>query len=210
MKKTVLKIVSLLLCLMIGLVAFACQPTPPDDGNLDEIDLNVDPQIEAELRIAVKNDKAEIDAMQKVMDAFQELYPNVTYDLVPITDYEATIMGDVASGLVYDVMWAADAYVTLFADEDLLLNLDTFIEKSGFDKTLYYDSLIRLGQYTTSIADIIYGTARHIVFRIISRRAHWKKSSSEIYVRWRKGSSLTRKLSGRTLYDITPNLQTKR
>ena len=26
--------------------------------------------------------------------------------------------------------------------------------------------------YTTSIADIIYGTARHIVFRIISRRAH--------------------------------------
>ena len=78
MKKTVLKIVSLLLCLMIGLVAFACQPTPPDDGNLDEIDLNVDPQIEAELRIAVKNDKAEIDAMQKVMDAFQELYPNVT------------------------------------------------------------------------------------------------------------------------------------
>ena len=122
MKKTVLKIVSLLLCLMIGLVAFACQPTPPDDGNLDEIDLNVDPQIEAELRIAVKNDKAEIDAMQKVMDAFQELYPNVTYDLVPITDYEATIMGDVASGLVYDVMWAADAYVTLFADEDLLLN----------------------------------------------------------------------------------------
>ena len=150
MKKTVLKIVSLLLCLMIGLVAFACQPTPPDDGNLDEIDLNVDPQIEAELRIAVKNDKAEIDAMQKVMDAFQELYPNVTYDLVPITDYEATIMGDVASGLVYDVMWAADAYVTLFADEDLLLNLDTFIEKSGFDKTLYYDSLIRLGQYKHS------------------------------------------------------------
>ena len=59
-------------------------------------------------------------------------------------------MGDVASGLVYDVMWAADAYVTLFADEDLLLNLDTFIEKSGFDKTLYYDSLIRLGQYKHS------------------------------------------------------------
>lgn len=150
MKKRLWRTLLVALCVVMAIGCFGCGHGGGGNEDLDEIDLAVDKDIDATLRIAVKNDKAEIAAMQKVMDAFQGVYKNVKYDLVPITDYEATIMGDVASGLVYDVMWAADAYVTLFADEGLLLNLDTFIEKADFDKSLYYDSLIRLGQYKHS------------------------------------------------------------
>ncbi len=116
----------------------------------ETLDLNVDKNITATLRIAVKNDPTEINAMQKVQDGFNKVYPNVKFDRKPITDYESTIMGDVASGMTYDIMWAADSYVTLFADSDLLQNLDPFIRKSGFDTSLYYDSLIKLGQYKHS------------------------------------------------------------
>lgn len=145
----------LFVVLMIALTALfgvtACVNSGPgSDIDPDTLDLNVDPNVTAKLRIAVKNDPTEIAAMQKVQDGFNELYPNVTFERVPITDYESTIMGDVASGIAYDVMWAADSYVTLFADSDLLENLDPFIEKSGFDTSLYYDSLIKLGQYKHS------------------------------------------------------------
>ncbi len=147
------RFISLLAAAAMAVTLVGCTP---DDGSGDEItdpneiDLNVDHNIDATLRIAVKNDVTEIDAMQKVQDGFNKLYPNVKFDRVPITDYESTIMGDVASGIYYDVMWAADSYVTLFADSDLLQNLDPFIEASGFDTSLYYDSLMQLGKYKHS------------------------------------------------------------
>jgi multiple sugar transport system substrate-binding protein len=108
---------------------------------------DIDTNTTATMQIAVKNDVTEIAAMQQVIAGFNEIYPNVKFNLAPITDYEATIMGNVAAGIVYDVMWVADSYVTLFADSDLLENLDTYIDDTGFDTSLYYDSLIHLGQY---------------------------------------------------------------
>lgn len=142
----------IVLCLSMVLCVAGCvrsggggSVTDPDDLNLD-----VDPNIDATLRIAVKNDVTEIAAMQAVQDGFNETYPNVKFNVVPISDYESTIMGDVASGIVYDILWVADSYVTLFADSGLLQSLDPFIEKAEFDTSLYYDSLIKLGQYKHS------------------------------------------------------------
>lgn len=151
MSKLAQKCFSIALCLVVALSMAACGGV---GGGIiedpDKVNLDVDSNISAELRIAVRNDTEEIETMQKVMAGFNKKYKNVTYDLVPITNYEQTVMGDLASGLYYDVMWAADAYVSLFADENILLNLDSFIERSNFDKSLYYDSLVKLGQYKHS------------------------------------------------------------
>lgn len=116
----------------------------------DNLDLNIDPNITATLEVAIMNEGGEIKAIEKVEEGFKKIFPNVTIKKNKITNYEQTLMGDVAGGVVYDVMWVADQYVTLFADENLLESLDPFINKSGFDTSLYYDSVIRLGKYQHS------------------------------------------------------------
>ena len=140
------KIITLILTLIFSTVFFVgCNETLPGE-DVNSIDLNVDPATTATLRIAIMNEPGEIAMMEELERGFKQKYPNVSLKIQKLTNYEQAIQGDVASGVVYDIMWVSDQYVTLFADSDLIDNLDPLIEKSGFDTSLYYDSVIKLGQ----------------------------------------------------------------
>ncbi len=142
------KLVCFLLALCCSLALFAGCTKPSDGGSVDpdKLDLNIDSNIKETLRVAIMNEPGEIATINELEKGFKKLYPNVTIKVQKITNYEQSIQGDVAAGVVYDVMWVSDQYVSLFADSGLLESLDPFIEKSGFDTSLYYDSVIKLGQ----------------------------------------------------------------
>ncbi len=146
MKKFV-SMLLVMLCIVISITVTACGKNP--NGQVidpDTLDLTVDPNVSATLNVAIMNEAGEISAFEKIEEGFNELYPNVKLKLQKITNYEQTIMGDVSAGIVYDLMWVSDQYVTLFAEENLIENLDPFIQKSGFDTSLYHDSVIKLGK----------------------------------------------------------------
>lgn len=138
----------LVLCCLLSCAFFVGCDDSRDSGIIDPdtLDLNIDANVKDTLRIAIMNEPGEIATMSKLEEGFKKFYPNVSLNIQKITNYEQTIQGDVSAGVVYDIMWVSDQYVTLFADSDLLENLDPFIQKSGFDTSLYYDSVIKLGQ----------------------------------------------------------------
>lgn len=143
------RIISLLLALaIIATIPFAvsCGKKGAQDVDPSDLNLEVDPEVSVTLKIAIMNEDGEVKTIEKLEEGFNKKYPNVKFKNQKITNYEQTIQGDVAAGVVYDLMWVSDQYVTLFAESNLLENLDPYIEKSGFDKSLYYDSVIKLGQ----------------------------------------------------------------
>ena len=144
------KLLCILLTALLVLALAACghgvpggTTTPPDE--LDP-DIDIDTNIEATLSIAFSNDAVERKMIDAAVEGFQKTYPNVTFEYTPVSSYESTIMGDVASGISYDILWVSDSYVSTFARQGMLANLDAFIEESGFDTSLYYDSMMRMGQ----------------------------------------------------------------
>jgi len=126
------------------LVAFcACGKSGNDSESLN---INLDKNIKATLSVAFENDKSEETTVIAAEEAFKKNYPNVTFDNVKITGYQSALMGDIASGISYDVLWVADEVVTVFAQNNVLENLDPYMQASGFDSSLYYEAMMKLGQ----------------------------------------------------------------
>lgn len=149
--KTMLLSLALCLCLCLGLAGCGGTPTP---GASYDPDLDVDPDITATLNIAILNTNEERNIMQELTTGFKTMYPNVSFTFTQLTTYETGIIQAIQEGLMLDVLWVPDAYVTSMADSNLLLDLTEYIEAEAassasdkFDVNDYYPSMIKLGQY---------------------------------------------------------------
>ncbi len=145
--KKILSVVIALLLMGTVCAATACSGgatlADPDDYEVGQVDVN----IEATLDVACLNTTQEKELMQDLAKGFQAIYKNVKFRYTTLTDYEAGIAQEIVAGTQLDVIWVPDAYVTSLADEGLLYNLDKYIEETGFDTSLYDETMMALGKY---------------------------------------------------------------
>ncbi len=147
MKKFLLKAVAVVLTLVTSAAFFAgCKQKDPSSAD-GEIDLNVDKNTSATVRVGIQQSKSEREIIEAFAGEFKKTYPNVTIDIVEMSgNYTETLISAVRVGDVPDVLWVRDEDVTYYAANDILLNLDECMEKSGFDATQYYQSMLDLGK----------------------------------------------------------------
>lgn len=151
MKKWLATAVALLLCCMSLLGLSACNgtfnPHDPDDYTPGE----VDPDIQATLRVAMLNTSQEEELMEDLAAGFNVIYKNVRFEFTKLTTYESGIAQTIATGTNLDVIWVPDAYVTSLADQKLLYNLEKYMAKSEadglFNRNDYQPAMMKLGQY---------------------------------------------------------------
>ena len=77
---------------------------------------------------------------QKIADQFHEKHPNVTVKVDPTFDWDAQkYLVQAASGTAPDILWGDEHFVYNFATKGALLDLNSFMESSGFKKEDYDD-----------------------------------------------------------------------
>lgn len=117
----------------------------------DYVPGDVDPEINATLRVAMLNTTQEEELMDDLASGFNVIYPNVDFEFTKLTTYESGIAQTIATGTKLDVIWVPDAYVTSLADQGLLYNLQNYMEKSEADGLFnpddYQPAMMKLGQY---------------------------------------------------------------
>ena len=90
-------------------------------------------------------------ARARVM-AFQEAFPNVELEVVESFD-EQKLLTAVASETVPDVLWLSRFETATWASRDVLMPLTDYIERDGYDTSVYYESAIEESTYE----DQLYG-----------------------------------------------------
>ncbi len=117
----------------------------------DYVPGDVDPEIDATLRVAMLNTTQEEELMDDLANGFNVIYPNVDFEFTKLTTYESGIAQTIATGTKLDVIWVPDAYVTSLADQGLLYNLENYMKKSEedglFNPDDYQPAMMKLGQY---------------------------------------------------------------
>ena len=101
-----------------------------------------------EIRVVSNWTGSEGEAFQAVIDAFQQKNPNVTVKVeqVPFDQTQALLTQQFAAGSPPDVAVALPGIIRTFADQDLLLNLDS-----------QWDAWIKDGAYTDALRQIASG-----------------------------------------------------
>lgn len=148
MKNLLLKVIAFALAVVASVMLFTgCGKTESDSPQDETIDLNVDKNITATVRVGIQQSESEKQIVQAFAGEFNKTYPNVKIEIVEMSgNYTETLISAVSVGDVPDVLWVRDEDVTYYAANDILLNLDEYIAKSGFNASDYYQSMLDLGK----------------------------------------------------------------
>lgn len=153
MKSRFQKVLRIAVCAMLvailavtTLLATGCGRTD-FDGSTVPVDVNLPKDTAANLKMGVLDDASEKTSAQAIIDAFNEVYPNIKITLDPISgNYTQGLLSRIKSDTVPDILYVGDDTISYFAEKKLLLNLDAHMDAAKFDTSLYYDSMIKLGQ----------------------------------------------------------------
>lgn len=135
MKKFLGIVMGAVMVLSIGAMAVGCGDRGSQNG--DE---------QNKLVVSILNQTSERDMYNAVAEAFEKANEGVTVELLPLSNYETDVRQKLRSGERIDVLHVPDNYVTPFANDGVLENLEPFIESTGFDRSLYFDSMINMGK----------------------------------------------------------------
>ena len=125
----------------------SCGRKESDSPQDEVIDLNIDKNIAATIRVGIQQSESEKQIVQAFAGEFNKTYPNVRIEIVEMSgNYTETLISAVSVGDVPDVLWVRDEDVTYYAANDILLNLDEYIAKSDFNASDYYQSMLDLGK----------------------------------------------------------------
>ena len=142
--KKILAVFVCCLLLLSTLLSVGCVTTPRtyDDTVPDSLELDKD--YACELQLAYRNDPAEKELIDRIIEGFNAIYKNIKIKTVPLSNYETQIIGDFAANNLYDVFWVADNSASSFAAEGMLLDLRPYVEKSEMNLEDYYPTMIDL------------------------------------------------------------------
>lgn len=149
--------IALVVVAILALVAAACgddgddepAPAPTQAPATTEAPAPAptEPPVEqVELRMAYFNSggQTQIDFRERQAAEFNELHPNVTVRMEPISDWQVTILPQIAAGTAADVIWGGtdDGYGGMVA-ANAFLPIQPFIEADGYDLSPWPDSMIQ-------------------------------------------------------------------
>ncbi len=125
-------------CCLIGGVACGGTPEIPEQP----IDVDLDPNIEADIVVLVDVDNFGKTLVESLAEGFRTHYSNVTVRVVQTSD----AISYIRSGDQVDLLHVIGENVSFYASQNLLENLDPYMEAQNFDASLYYPSMIDLGK----------------------------------------------------------------
>ena len=133
MKKMMLLLLSLLV--VFGSLAGCMQPGEVEVPTRDPstIDLELDPDVEAEISILIPSGNAnETTMIDALIDSFNLKYPYVTfkYSYLSVNSYENTIRNLARTGSLDDIFWTNSPDLYYPADTGIAENLTPYIEAS--------------------------------------------------------------------------------
>ena len=96
--------------------------------------------------VSILNQTSEKDMYNAVKEAFEEKYTDIQIKFMPLSDYETDVRNKLKANETIDVLHVPDSHVTMFANDNVLENLEPYIESSGFDRSLYFESMINMGK----------------------------------------------------------------
>jgi multiple sugar transport system substrate-binding protein len=125
----------------------ACSPTvaPSASGDTTAAGSSASEAIEIRFPHAMGDDGQKV--FEEVANRFHEAHPNVTVAVDPTFDWDAQkYLVQAASGTAPDLLWGDEHFVYNYAAKDVLLDLNPFMEQSGFNKD-DYDPLFQYYTY---------------------------------------------------------------
>lgn len=129
------------------LLATGCGKKDNFDASTVEVNVNLPTDTAANLTMGVLDDASEKESANAIIKEFNKKYPNIKITLDPISgNYTQGLLARINSGTVPDILYVGDDNVSYFAEKRLLLNLDEHMKAANFDMSLYYESMMKLGQ----------------------------------------------------------------
>ena len=126
------KILVFVLTLLVAATALiGCAPRDPETPETpDEVNLDIDKKITAEVSILIPSGNANEKTMiEALIESFNEIYPNVTfkYSYVAVNSYENTVRNLFRTGSLDDIVWTNSPDVYYLADKNIATNLTPYI-----------------------------------------------------------------------------------
>jgi len=124
-------------------------------------------EVEGEITFTAWGSDAELETDQKVLDAFQEEYPNVKVNFEPINDdYLTKVETMMLAGEAPDVIYGHPKYFQKWASQDLLLDLtDYFNNNEQFqDESVYATNLYEAFKYKDKMVATVNGADTYLLF----------------------------------------------
>lgn len=132
----------------------ACNGTMQQGGGDEPINVELPADTEATLVALVDNDASEKTLLESLAAKFNETYTNITIQVIQTSD----VVSYIRSGDQVDIMQVIGENVDYYQGEGLIADLHPYMDATGFDESLYYDSMLSLGRVDDS--DSIYMLAR--------------------------------------------------
>lgn len=150
MKRLVVAILSVLLILQVFVGCGGRKPESELGGDFD-VNINIDKNVTAELKISISAFDSENWIMDKLIEGFNEIYPNVTITKDPMSgDLISTMMGYWGAGKMPDIFGLNNIEMLNLTKAGLILNLKPYIdaetEAQTFNANDYIEAYWKLGQ----------------------------------------------------------------
>lgn len=130
------KLTGILLCavmaISVGIMAAGCRDQSAEGTQ--------------KLVVSILNQTSEEEMYTAVAKAFEKANEGTKIELLPLSNYETDVRAKLRAGERIDVLHVPDNFVTPFANDGVLENLESYIEKTDFDRSLYFDSMIDMGK----------------------------------------------------------------
>lgn len=172
-------------CIIATSVMAACGKNPIQGGG--DHDINVDPNKEATLKVAVKTSDEEEGLIRSVADVFNKTYTNVTVKVEPFTgETYSYMMKAVQTKNSPDIVIATSFEMFQLMNASVILNLQPYIdaetEAGTFDINDYYPTYMRAGQENFDGDQYLIPRSAdrvvcHYNVAIINRANEWYKTS---------------------------------
>ncbi|MCI8487502.1 MAG: extracellular solute-binding protein [Clostridia bacterium] len=199
MKKICMAVLGFVLCLSC---MCACGPLR-SQGQVDA-SIDVDENISATLKIAVKDGEDDKKLINSVAAVFNETYKNVKVEIKPFSnDVYPYMMSAVKTGTTPDIVISTSFEMFQLKNSGMLYNLQKYIdaeEEAGqFDMNDYYDAFMRAGQEN-------FDGDQYLIPRSADRVVcHYNADLMKQADAWYKTSSLYNAEKCESLFDLIVN-----
>ena len=149
MKQIIVLVLSIVI--LFSVVGCGRGTVPPQTGDDFEVNINIDSNIEATLKVSVLSFTSEIQLIEDLGKGFNKYFPNVEVKADPISgDLYSTIMGYFNGKKMPDIFQCSNYQMLNFRAAGVALNMDPYIkaetEAGTFDEKDYVEEYWKLGQ----------------------------------------------------------------
>ena len=128
----------LMIVIVLSLALSACAPTAPSTPAADSTIV---------IRAGTGDGGDGLTPHQQIIQNFEDLNPNVIVQLEPVSgrDYYARLLTQLSAKAAPDIMQIGDDAVPSFVTKNAFIPLNTYLEESSFDTSIYLPGLLEPG-----------------------------------------------------------------